>query len=175
MYFAPLQGGEREVSYCLSCYHGTSQSHVEGAGALFHRDGEAGVGGMMNCFGDAGGFAAEQQDVALLELEAGIGRCGFGREQNEALGLFGLLEGCPRRSAGEVHLVEVIHAGAPEARIIPGESCGLDDGEGQAQTGAKPCYCADIWGNIGLIHCNFDHGGTRCSPSLRLFTGCDIL
>jgi hypothetical protein len=117
------------------------------------------VRGLVDGFGDAGGFAAHEEDVTRLELEAGVGCAGFSGEQDEAPGLLGLLEGCPRRGAGDVDLVEVIHAGAAEARIIPTESCGLYDGQGQAQTGTKPCDCADIWGNIWLVQGNFDHGG----------------
>ena len=108
---------------------------------------------------------ADHQDVVRTEDEVEMASGGAGGEQHEAatLGAAGVVEGAP---AGVTHQgggVEVVHPGAAQVPVGDGESGGLDQIDGEAETGGGAQQSAGILRNVGLIEgeAQVGHGAGR--------------
>ena len=77
----------------------------------------------------------------------------MGRQQNEPPpgGAAPGVEGPPMGIAGDLDMVEIIHAGPPEMPVGHRESGGLDNRRGEPETGAHPQNRARVLRNIWLI------------------------
>ena len=104
-----------------------------------------------------GQLAADQQDIAANKAEIRIGKARLGRQQNEPppRGAAPGVEGTPMGIAGDLDMVEIIHAGPAEMLVGRRKSGGLDNRRGEPETGAHPQNRARVLRNVWLIkrHC----------------------
>ena len=104
-------------------------------------------------------FAADHQNVAVLEAAVEIGRRRLGGEQHEAAraGRRGEALGRPPRLeivetgvSRDVHVIEIVHAGATQMPVTNGEPRRSDNGRVNAKTGAHPQHGSGVLRNVGL-------------------------
>lgn len=133
--------------------HGDGKRNVDAARAGPHRDGQSRVRRLMNLIRHAGGFAAEQKNVAVGEREVGVGSRGPGGEQHQAapMPLPPFLEGVPVGMAGERRHFEVVHAGPFQRPVGEREARRLDDVDADVEAGGEAQDCPCVAGDVRLV------------------------
>lgn len=133
--------------------HGDRQRDIDAARASPHRNGQSSIRRLMDFFRDAGGFAAEQKNVASGESKAGIGDRGLGGEQHQAarMRFSPFLEGVPVGMAGKRRHFEIVHAGPFQRPVGERESGRLDDIDADVEAGGEAQDCAGVAGDIRLV------------------------
>ncbi len=110
----------------------------------------------MDLLRHAGRFPSEQQDIVRFETKPGVWRGRFGGQKNDAAMVIGGLKGLPAWRTLQRKVGEVIHASAAEAGICEGKARRFNDGEFQAEAGAKPADGGGVRGDVGLIQGDFE-------------------
>lgn len=107
----------------------------------------------MDLWRHAMAFAPQQQRIGGRKGEFGvvlIGGCG---QQNQAV--WGLAQSGqirrPRGMAGDIAEIAIVHGRAAESLFIEGESTGLDDVQGDAETCGNAHHRPHVLGDIGLV------------------------
>ena len=101
-----------------------------------------------------------QDEVAVLEVEFGIGQGGFGRKKHQPAALRAppFLEAREVEMAGERRHFEIVHAGAPQSAVREVEAGRLDDVDGQSQAGRHAQDRAGVAGDVGLVERDAERG-----------------
>lgn len=159
----PQVGGVRDDEQGLSSLseladrfardHRDGQRDIDAAGARPHRNGQSRIRRLMNLFRHAGGFAAEQKDVAGGESKPRVGGLGLGGEQHKAARVRSapFLEGVPVGMAGKRRHFEIVHAGAFQRPIGERETGRLDDVDAKIKAGGEAQDRPGIAGDIRLV------------------------
>ena len=110
------------------------------------------VGAAMDLFRRAGRFPADHQHVVGAKGKVRVGRRALRRQQDEAAPgrPAPVLEGGKRDVAGNIHMFEIVHAGAAEMPIGYGEAGRLDDGRADAEARAGAQHGPRVLGNVRL-------------------------
>ena len=110
-----------------------------------HRDDDAGIGGRVHGLRHTGGFAADEQDIALPVGQTRIGHGALGGQHDEPAPRAGVRGAAPPRlesgeggMAGDGEIIEIVHPGATEVPVAHRKPCGLDDRRVDAEAGAHP-------------------------------------
>ena len=147
-----------ELAQRFPGHHRGGKRDVETATSAFHWNDEPGVGVVVDLIWDAGGFAAEEQDIAVGELELRVGQGRSGREQHKpaAFAPPPLLEAREVDVPGKLRHFEIVHAGAPEIAVGNIEAGGLDDVDGYTEAGGHAQYGAGVAGDVRLVERDAD-------------------
>jgi hypothetical protein len=125
---------------------------VQAAGGFAHGDSEA-LAGVLGeeGFGEAFGFAAEDEAIAVAVVGFPEGAGGFGGEEPESGPLpHPALKFGPGVPDADVAFVPVVHARAAEGFFVEGEAEGSDEVESTAGGQAKSGDVAGVWGDFGF-------------------------
>ena len=129
----------------------------------------------MHLVGNAGGLAAEQENVVRLKAVIEIGQCRLGREQYEATVSAAppSLEFAPRRMPHDVDGIEIVHPGAAEGPVGGRKAGRFDNVRRNPKAGAQAQNGSGILRNIGLIEGNAKgHGRTSRADSRSADRAC---
>ena len=142
-----------DLAQRLAGTHGHRERKVQASTAAWHRDRDAMIRRRVDMLRDAGGFAAEQEDVLLDEIEAGVRlfRLGGEKDQPALVRPPPVLETIEVDVTGEGRHFEIVHSGTAQRPVRHVEACRLDDVDGDAETGAEAQDRSGIAGNVRLI------------------------
>src|SRR5689334_10892994 len=117
----------------------------------------------MDSFRYAGRFAAEQEDVAALEGMSQI-RCRGARgeeDEPQALAAPPAFERFPGRMPRELHLIEIVHAGAAKRAIARRKARWFDQMRLDAEAGGESENRSGVLRDVGLEEGNAHAGAFR--------------
>jgi hypothetical protein len=134
-------------------HHGRGQRDVEAAAAALHRDHQPRVGDLVHIVGHAGRLTAEEQDIAVFEMELRVGQGRPGGQEHEpaAFGTPPLGEAREVDMPSKPRHFEIVHAGAPQIAIGDIEAGRFDNVDADAETGGHAQYGAGVAGDVGLV------------------------
>ena len=137
----------------FSGHHRRRDGDVEAAGAVLHRDQQAGIGPVMDMVGYAGGFASEQKRVAFLETEARVDgrRLGRQKQQPASVGIPLLLEGRPVEMTGQSRHFDIVHPSTLQRPVRQVEARRFDEVDAQPKARGEAQDCTGIAGDIRLV------------------------
>ncbi len=124
----------------------------------------------MHGVGDAGRFEPDEQNIARLKGKIRIGLpCPDRKEDQAPPGVLPpTLESRLGAMPGDLHMFEIIHAGAAEMLVGDRKSGRLDDRRIEPEAGAKPQHGPAILRNVGLVKGEHQGGAWLCYGAFLL-------